>query len=239
VSTLISTLVTQSRRHLVEATADYWTDQELADLANKGIKDLWRKINDLFQDYFVTIDETNVTLAANSSVLSGIPASVYRVVTIEPRVLGQNNPNPGLIFKGRDFNHPDFVRARAMTPMEPKNTVLFYRVMNAGAPVGAPSIYIAPQVTSAVNLRLVYNQVLADAALSDANPIPGESDNAIIAWTVAYARAKERDDRAPDPEWIAIYGTEKNNLVAQMTPRTIQEPEVVEGMFEDMWPDWQ
>lgn len=237
-ATTLQTIVDQVRKNLVETTADYWSDAELVGLANLGIKDLWRKINDLYQDYFITIDDTNVTIAANSSVFAGVPADVYRVVAIEPRVLGQSNPNPGLIFKPRDYNHSDFIKARAMAAMQPNNCVIFYRLMNAGGPVAAPTIFIAPQLTSAVNIRLVYNQVLPAVVIGGTNPIPGESDNALIAWTTAYARSKERDDRAPDPEWIAIYGSEKTNLVSQLTPRTIQEPDVVEGLFEDMWPDW-
>lgn len=232
-ATTISSLISQSRLKLVETTANYWSDAELIDICNKGIKDLWRRINDLYQDYFVTIDDTNVTLSASTSTMSGVPTDVYRVVSIEPRVLGSSNPNRGLIFKQRDWNHKDFIQARARASVEPTNNIVYYRLMNAGAPVGAPTIFIAPQITSAMNIRLVYNQVLPDKAANDNNPIPGESDNALIAWITAYARAKERDDRAPDPEWIAIYGTEKLNLISQMTPRSIQEPDVVEGMFED------
>jgi hypothetical protein len=238
VATLVSAILTQARRHLSEGTATFWSDAELTDIANRGIRDLWRRIVDLYDEHFVTVDDTNVTIAASTSVLAGVPSDVYRVVAVEPRVVGQNNPNPGLIFKPRKYNHPDFVKARAMSPAEPNNLVLFYTLMNAGAPVGAPSIFFAPQLSSGVNLRLVYNQTLSDVTTGSNNPIPGESDNAVMAWIIAYARAKERDDRAPDPEWVAIYGTEKTNLITQLGPRSIQEPEVVEGMFEDMWPDW-
>jgi hypothetical protein len=232
VATAVSSLLTQARRHLNETTATFWSDAELVDLCNKGIHDLWRRINDLYQHYFITIDSTNVTLAASSSALAGVPSDVFRVVTIEPRVLGGSNPNPGLIFKPRDYNHPDFVQARGEDAIEPLDAVLYYTLFSAGPPVSAPTIRVAPQVTSAVNLTLVYNQVLAAVTASSDNPIPGQSDNALIAWMVAYARAKERDDTAPDPEWLAIYGTEKVNLVTQLTPRTIQEPTYAEGMFE-------
>lgn len=236
-ATLMSAILTSARRHMTETTAAFWSDAELLDLGNKGIKDLWRRINDLYKHYFITIDSTNVTLAASTSTLTGVPTDVFRVVSIEPRVVGQSNPNPGLIFKPKDYNDPEFVAARARGPVEPNNTIIFYDVMNAGAPVGAPTIIIAPQVSSAVNLKLVYNQVLAAVVAADNNPIPGESDNALVAWIVAYARAKERDDRAPDPEWLAIYGTEKNNLTTQLTPRQIQESSVAQGMFgeEDDW----
>lgn len=237
-ATLISSLVSQVRAQLVESTASFWTDADLINFCNLGIKDLWRRLNDLYQDYFVTIDITHVTLAANSSQLAGVPVDVFRIVSIEPRILGESSANPGLIFKPRPYNHPDFVNARAMSAMDPNNCIIFYTVMTTGAPVAAPIIRVAPQVSSAVNLTLVYNQVLATVAAGDNNPVPGESDNALIAWMMAYARAREREDRGPDPEWIAVYSTEKTNLVQQLTPRQTQEPQVVEGVFEDLWPDW-
>lgn len=238
-ATLISDIITQVRRPLNEPTARYWSDAELIEIANRGIKDLWRRINDLYMDYFVTVDATNVTLAANSSTLTGVPSDVFRIVSIEPRVLGSSSSNPGLIFKPRSYQDPQMVQARAASAREPKNNVIFYTVQNAGAPVGAPTIRIAPQVSSAVNLTLVYNQVLAAVVAGSNNPIPGESDNALIAWIVAYALAKQRDDGAPDPEWLAIYGTEKTNLVQQLTPRQIQEPQVADSfLFGESWTEW-
>lgn len=234
-ATLISAIVTKARLRLTESSAAYWTDNELADITIDGVRDLWRRLNDLYKNYFVTIDETTMSLAANATALTGVPTDLFRVVTIEPRVLGDSNPNPGLIFKPRDYNDPDFVRARAATAREPNNVVVFYDVFSQGPPVAAPTIVTAPKLSSAVLLRVVYNQTLGALTSASANPIPGESDNALVAWTVAYARAKEREDRAPDPEWLAIYGTEKTNLVQQLTPRQIQEPSYARGMFEDDW----
>lgn len=236
-ATMMTDILRQVRNHLTEISPASWTDEELLDLANNGIKDLWRRINDLFQDYFVTEDATNVTLPANTTTLAGVPINVFRVVSIEPRVVGPDNPNPGLIFKPADYNAPVFVRARAEGVVEPCNRVIWYCLQQAGAPVNAPVIRIAPMVSSAVDLRLVFNQTLDAVDEDDDNPIPGESDNAVIAWTIAYARAKERDDRAPDPEWLAVYATDKNNLITQLTPRQVQEPAVVEGMFGEA-DDW-
>jgi hypothetical protein len=235
-ATLMSSILTQARSHLNETTAVYWTDDELLLIANNGITDLWRRINDLYQHYFITIDITNMSLAASSSSITGVPTDVFRIVSIEPRVVGQQNPNPGLIFVPADYNDPRFVSARARGPVEPKNVVLYYDVMNPGAPVGAPTIRVAPQISSAANLAVAYNQVLSAVVAASNNPIPGGSDNALIAWIVAYARAKEREDRAPDAEWLAVYATDKAALCRELTPRQIQEPEVVQGVFEE--DDW-
>lgn len=238
-ATTFTTIIANARVHLNETSSVFWTDAELTEHAIAGAKDLWRRIVDLYEDYFITVDETNVTLSANTSTLSGVPNDCYRVVAIEPRVVGEQSSNRGVIFVPRKWNHPEFVQARALSAQPAQNVLIMYTLMNAGAPVGAPSIYVGPQISTAMNLRLVYNQTLPSSlAIGSNNPIPGESDNAIKSWIVAYARAKERDDSAPDPEWMAIYGTEKVNLMQQLVPRQTQEIPVAEAFFEDLWPDW-
>ena len=231
-ATLMSTIITRARKTLLEPTASFWSDAELLEHGNAAIKELWKGVIDLYKDHIVTIDETNVTAAANTRALAGVPTDLFKVRYIEPRVVGSSSPNLGLIFKPRDITHPDFVSARAARSVNPRCSVIFYAVLNAGAPVGAPAIHIAPMVSSAVNLAVGYVQVIADKLSSDANPIPGESDKAIEAYIIAQARAKEREDRSPDPEWISVYATEKRNILTALTPRSEQEPETVVGMFE-------
>ena len=57
-ATLLSALETQARRHLKETSASFWSSDELIDIANKGIKDLWGAIVDLGQEHFLTVDMT-------------------------------------------------------------------------------------------------------------------------------------------------------------------------------------
>lgn len=232
-ATTLNTIIANARTTLLETTPNFWTAAELLDHANHAIKDLWKSIIDLYQDHFVTIDDTNVTLAANTDTLTGVPTDVFRVVMIQPRTLGQNGAAPGLIFKPRTLTHPDFVQAQAMRAISPRDNIIYYCVINAGAPVGAPSIKIAPQITSVINLSLWYNQVIPTKTGGQDNPIPGESDRAIEEYIIAFARAKEREDRSPDPEHLSIYATEKRNLLIALTPRSVQEPETVVGMWED------
>jgi hypothetical protein len=231
-ATLLSTIITSARKPLLEATASFWTDAELLEHAVAGVKDLWKKIIDLGKDHFVTIDETNVAAAANTSALTGVPTDVFRVIALQPRVLGANSSNRGLIFKPRELNHPDYVINEARAPVDPMNRVVYYATVNAGAPVGAPSIRLSPPLSSAVLLTLKYIPSIGALTAASNNPIPGEADKAIEAYTVAFARAKEREDRSPDPEWLSIYATEARNLLTALTPRSIQEPEYVVGMWE-------
>jgi len=232
-ATLLSAIETQARRHLVETTARYWSSAELIDIINNGIKDLWGAIIDLNQEHFATIDITNVSMAADTATLTGVPTDVFRVLLIEPLDTTASGAHRWVKFTPKDYNSAAFTNARAQAAQDPTNGLeIYYALRNAGAPVAAPSVDVGPQVSTAISLRFVYVPVLAAVAANGSNPIPGESDNALIAWCVAYARAKEREDRSPDPNWLAVYSTEKNNITVRLTPRQTQEPEVVEDFFD-------
>jgi hypothetical protein len=231
-ATLLSAIETQARRHMLEATARFWSSAELIDIINLGIKDLWGAIIDLNQEHFLTVDITNVSLAADGTSLTGVPTDTFRVHLIEPLDTTASGAHRWVKFTPKDYNSYAFINARAQASQDPlAGLEIFYTLRNAGAPVAAPSVDVAPSVNTAISLRFVYVPILAAVAAGGSNPIPGESDNALLAWCVAYARAKEREDRSPDPNWLAVYSTEKNNLLVRLTPRQTQEPEVVEDIF--------
>lgn len=232
-ATLISAIVTNARVHLIETTASFWTDAELAQHAIYAIQDLWKAVIDNYQDYFLTIDETNVSYAASATGLTGVPADCFRVKSIEPRTL--TDPSRVMLFRPLDFTHPDFIRARACPAQDPLCTVFYYDIISTGSPAGQPIIRVAPPSNSAILLRLVYVPTLPTLTGASNNPIPGHSDNAVMAWIIAYARAKEREDRSPDPEWISVYATEKQAILTAITPRQEDEPEFAEALFEPYW----
>lgn len=231
-ATLLSALETQARIPLKEVTASYWTSADLIAICNRGIKDLWGGIVDLNQEHYLTVDITNVSLAAAGTSLTGVPTDVFRVHLIEPRDTTDAGSTPRVLFVPRDYNSHEFINARAQTAQDPANGIqIYYTVTQAGAPVGAPTVLVAPSISSAMSLRFVYVPTIADLAAAGTNPIPGESDNALIAWIVAYALAKTRPDKSPDPNWLAIYATEKQNVLVRLTPRQTQEPDVVPDLF--------
>lgn len=236
-ATTYTNIIAQARLHLNESTASFWSDAELLAIAQKGTLDLWRPVVDLKQEHFITIDTTNVTLAANTATLTGVPAGVYKVYLIEPLNNTSAGPNQNVHFTPLDYNDPAFRAARAMSNIDPSNANIYYAVTGQGAPFAAPTVHIAPKITSAMSLRFVYVPVLAltDMEVGDSVPLPGEADNAVIAWTVAFARAKERENPSPDPEWLSIYATEKTNLLNSLGVRVLQEPEYAKALFEDYW----
>ncbi len=232
-ATTLQTIIDRTRLRLIESAANYWSDTELLAIINDGIRDLWRAINDNYQDYFLTVDATNVYLAANGTTLTGVPSDVSIVRGIEARDL---TAFPYVRFEFRPWGHRDFITAREQGSLSADQVRLFFFcITDAGSPVGTPVIRVAPAITTQLNLTLSYVPTIATLAATGNNPIPGESDAALVAWTVAYARAKEREDRGPDPGWLSIYATEKNNILVSLTPRQTQDEELAEALFEPYW----
>jgi len=245
-ATPYSSLIRAARYHLSAArgegatykTDKFWSDDELLNIALRGTTDLWAAYIDLHEEHFLTNDATNVSLAADTSTLTGVPSDTFRVYLIEPRDITSTSTSRDVAFIPRDYNHHEFVNARAQSAQTPEGGLnIFFAMSGVGGPNAAPVVTVAPQVSTAVNLRFVYIPVLGvhTYTVNSTNPIPGESDHAVIAWIVAYARAKEREDRIPDPGWLAVYSTEKQSLLMRSVPRQEQEPVVVDGLFDSYW----
>jgi len=229
---LLSTIETDARQHLLEATADFWTSAELIVHINDGIKDLWKMVVDLHQEHFMTVDASNVSMTADTTNLAGVPADVFRVLLLRPRDVTNTSGARGMVFKPKDYQSFQFQAAQSLASQDPRGLVVYYNIIGAGAPVGAPTIQVAPQITSTTNLTLAYIPIQATLTSSGTNPIPGESDVALVHYCVAMARAKEREDRSPDPVHLQLYSTHKQNLQKVLTPRQEQEPDYAEALFE-------
>ena len=231
-ATTLSTIITNARTVLLESSANFWTDAELLVYATDGVRDLWKAVLNLDEGHFTTIDETNVSMAASTNTLTGVPSDVFRVELIEVRDQTTANSVQNMTFEPRAVNHPDFSGSRSLGSVDPSGRTIYYSVLAAGSPVAAPTILVSPKINTAVLLRFVYTAGLATLTSGSNNPIPGESDHAIMAWIIAFARSKERADASPDPEWMAIYAADKAHILGALEPRQTQEPEVVEAMFE-------
>lgn len=233
--TKISSIESMARLRLIETTASFWSSNELTDIIIAGIRDLWRDVVDLKQEHYFTRNTTDVSFQPSTDSLSGVPADIHKVYMIEPTDVSSNSTNVGLTFLPLDYNHKDFIRARTTDPIDPTNSNIYYCITGQGAPVNAPIIYCAPKVTSAVSIAFTYIPSLPAMDTNSNVPIPGEADNALVAWTVAFARAKEREDRSPDPNWLAVYGTEKQHLLQSLGLRQYQDPTTVDALFAEYW----
>jgi hypothetical protein len=230
--TLLS-LVKRVRVHLREPQPRYWTDDEIFDHLYSGCKILWKEILDLKGEHFQTIDETNVSMAASATTLSGVPNDVFRVKLIEPRDLSSNSSNRWLRFFPKPFNSMEFQYARMLDTQDVgSSTIIYYELLNEGAPVNAPTIRIAPGVNASVNLRLCYLRTLPAKTNDIVNPIPGESDEALIAYALAWALAKRPENNgSPDPGALSVFSREKTGILTACTPRQEQEPEIADDLF--------
>ena len=100
-----------------------------------------------------------------------------------------------------------------------------------GYPVGTPTVQVAPKISSALNLRFVYVPGIPVKVIGDDNPIPGQSDKALHAYCMAFALAKEQEDKMPHPGWLQVYKTEKDSMLQRLTPRQTQDVLIVEDLF--------
>jgi len=233
-ATTIGQIETMVRFRLEEPVAKFWSQNELTDIIAAGIRDLWRDIVDLKQEHFITIS-TAVTLDASTATLSSVPSDVHKIITITPLDVTESSANKGLVFRPASYVSADFQNSLSRPAIDPQMDTIFYAITAAGGPVGAPTIRVAPQVSSAVSLSFAYVPTLGAMTSNSTVAVPGECDNALIAWTVAFARGKEREDRAPDPNWLGVYATEKAHLLKSLDIRQYQEPEFVNAVFESYW----
>ena len=224
-----------ARQSLIEVTPNFWTSQELQDIIASGVRDLWRDVVDLKQEHFLVYNRTDVFLDASTTTLRGVPSDVHKVYQIEPLDSSESSSFVGLQFSPLEYNNQTFALARTRGTIDPTNDTIYYQISQPGGPVGAPTITIAPTVSSQVPLLFVYVPTLGDFTTNSVVPIPGESTNALVAWTIAFARAKEREDRAPDPGWLAVYATDKQHLLQSLGLRQYQEPQYVQANFEQYW----
>jgi len=237
-ATTFGSLITAIRSHLIapltgDNADEFWTDAELLGILNRGVYDLWRAINNNYQNYFLTVDATHVSIAAGTDLLAGVPADVSIIRAIKPRV---PSAYPYLKFEFRNVDHKDFIAAETQGTIDSGQArLVYFYISQAGAPVAAPEIHIAPMLSAEVLLKLVYVQTLGLFTANDYNPVPGESDQALISWGGAWARAKEREDRSPDPNLIQMYATEKQNILVFLAPRQTQDEEVAEALYEEFW----
>lgn len=232
-ATLMSYIITMSRDRLQEPVPAFWSNAELLRYGNRGVRDMWRRLKTTNQDFFHQIS-TIVTQDVNATQLSAVPTNVSQIHGIEPVDLQRFNC---LYYRRKDYNHIDFTTARASDAVDPINgSIIWYAPTQAGAPIAAPVILVAPKVSAQVALRLTFTPTVGNELVStDPNPIPGESDNALMHWICAFAKGKQRPDQKPDPDEMAMYKDEMATIVASETPRDDSEPEVVEAMFEDYW----
>lgn len=235
-STQLQTIITMSRDRLNEpaARARFWSDAELLRYMNRGIRRLWRRLKATNNNFFHQIS-VSVTQDVNATQLTGVPTNCTQVHGLEPVDLATFN---ALRYEKRDYNHRYFQAARAAdNSVDPLNgSTIYYDITQQGAPVAAPVILVSPKLSTQVTLRLTFTPTIgAELIATDPNPIPGESDDALMHYTVAYAKGRQQSSQLPDAQELAMFKELADEICGSETPRDDSEPEVTESMFEDWW----
>jgi len=231
-ATTFTTLLGRVRTNLVSSGSSdtFYTDAMILAELNDGMWDLQKAINALYQDYYFTTTPSAVSIAANGTTISGWPTDVMVVRGLEPAVPASY---PFLEFVFKPYTSPEFMAARRLTAQDPTQlSRMLVAITGAAGPVAAGTVYVAPAPTTALSLRLTYIPTIAPKIAANDNPIPGQSDKALIAYATAYVRSRIRDDQSPDPSWLSLYATEKQNLLVALAPRQEQDDQVAEGLFE-------
>lgn len=213
----------------------FWTDAEFLAHLVAGCTDLWRAILDLQQDHFVRIN-TTLVLPAGATALAGVPPDCFRILHLRPRDR-TDSTGRAISFRRARLTSIDFTNALDAAALDVSSGGrIFYALINAGSPVDTPEIHVAPSITSDLPIRLVYVPTLPALTLDSVNPIPGESDNALMAWCAAYALGKQNPDGTltPDPTWLGVYSTEKESIKIVVEPRDTSSPSIIRGALDEI-----
>ena len=152
----LRSIVALARAELTDPSGLEWDDFELARYAIGGVKDLWRDITPLHEDFFTVVDDTSMTLPADSTLITEVPSDVYKVTSIEPRLMSTR-----VNFEPRAYNSSDAKEARRYESQDIESgETVYYSIVGAGANSGSPRIYCAPPVRIDIPLSVAYVQSL-------------------------------------------------------------------------------
>lgn len=181
----LTSLITQVRSNVDEAAARYWSDAEITQWLNDGVKDIGRR-TEAIQSF-----STSISVVAGTATYN-LPADLIRLHRIEFDPTGSTQIYP---VKITTFEEIDSVWGinQASQASYPSYAVIW------GYPGGAATLTIQlfPVPSQPGNLKLYYYRVpVLMVNGSDTPEIPGGWDDILVHY--AEYRAKRK---AKDPTW--------------------------------------
>ena len=160
----IADIVKISRDQLSDSGDNpYWTDQELARHTVAGIRDLWRAMEGLNEHYQQKINDTSLTLPANTSKVS-MPSAfddLYKIKLIEPRDSGILLPLHKVrydsldAYASRGYSSVDISISEGGESSIPQGR-LYYSIDRTDRIGRAPVLRFSPTVSSDLDLTVTY-----------------------------------------------------------------------------------
>ena len=229
-------LRTAVRDNLDEATASYWSDDQLNRIVDRCKDRVWSEVKRLKDDYFMlnrtSLDGTLTILtesyaATSFQIVAGtreytLPFDVSEVKLIEVTTSGYETVR----FVHRDLASWEMRGLRELTENQSPGTVYFDLV-------GERTLTIAPKLDTTLDLRLWYVPILDDLA-ADTDKLQMPHPLYIAVEEFATARALVQDRASEAAVWETM-GTATVQRFMAGHRRQTQDPELVVPYAADEW----
>jgi hypothetical protein len=196
----LSDLRTIVRDFVDESTANFWSNVQLNRFIAQAQQRVWAEVRRLKDDFFLrTLTSTDGTVtcqgesytASSFAIVAGtrdytLPHDFATMKLIE--VVTSSYESVRFVY--RDLAHPDMRQALEMTTNQ--SPALFYYDI-----IGERTLRIAPKSSTALDLRITYEQTFADlSADADELTMPHPLYLAVVHYATASALTMDRDPNA-------------------------------------------
>ena len=223
------------RDQLDEASASFWTAQQIDNYINRGKDRVWNRLK-AANEYYCTVTRTSndgaLTIQGESYTASSfrivagtsdytLPPDFDQMSSIEVITSGQED----VTFTRMNINDPEFRAMRTLTDDQTSLDEIFYDI------IGEPAqMRIAPRSATTLDLRITYVQTLADlSGASDPLLLPNPLYQAVVDYACSFAL---RQDRSPD---AGTYEASGDKLIAEKFGsdlRQTQDVQTARGYME-------
>ena len=231
----LSDLRSLVRDQLDEASASFWTEDQITRYINRGKDRVWNRLK-AANEYYCSVTRTSndgaLTIqgesynASSFRVIAGttdylLPPDFDQLCSIEVIQSGYED----VFFTRMDLNDPQFRALRTLVDQQSPFGEIFYDIIQEPA-----TLRMAFKVDVTLNLRITYIQTLPDLADStDRLTLPNPLYQAVVDYACSYAL---RQDRSPD---AGTYEASGDKLIAEKFGsdlRQTQDVQVARGYME-------
>lgn len=209
------------RDNIDEPSSNYWTDAELNRRIADRQRELWTKVYQLKDSYFLSATPATITLAAGTFAYT-LPSDFFRALAIRTTTSGLQT----ITWRRVDPSSPEFLDG-LRSDLTVINPVEFMYAI-----VGNNTLWVSPIPQSVLAARMDYiARTVAVSADTDTFQLPDE----FLSW-IQYMVTADALAKGPvgDKEyWLArAEAAWQEIMLALDTGRDDQTPDLVRGMYE-------